>query len=91
LEAAKKEEPSSSSCSSGEEACRGVPLRSQQSGGHGIGKLLEYQGMPPGDGNCKRKLSKQCGLCKLAQDGKMAMSEVTALKSAIETMATEMV
>jgi hypothetical protein len=47
--------------------------------------------MPPGDGNCKRKLFKQCGLCKLAQDGKMAMSEVTALKSAIETMATEMV
>jgi len=42
LEAAKKEEPSSSSCSSGEEACRGVPLRSQQSGGHGEGKLLEY-------------------------------------------------
>jgi hypothetical protein len=42
LEAEKEEEPSSSSCSSGEEACRGIPLRSQQSGGHGKGKLLEY-------------------------------------------------
>jgi hypothetical protein len=54
-------------------------------------KAFGVLGYAPGDGNCKRKLFKQCGLCKLAQDGKMAMSEVTALKSAIETMATEMV
>jgi hypothetical protein len=38
----------------------------------------------------KGSSSNNVDFAKLAEDGKMPMSEVTALKSAIETMATEM-
>jgi hypothetical protein len=38
----------------------------------------------------KGSSSNNVGFAKFAEDGKMPMSEVTALKSAIETMATEM-